>query len=284
VGPFEGKEKMITFNSAYQNDENDNYASVKNWLGMIYKVSEKRNEFILAEISSTISSYNTLQDKLGYTFKNQQLLILALTHKTFHFEFKNLISDDNEKLEFLGDSIVNFLFSEVLFEQFPHLSEGELSKLRVSLVNENSFYELAKSLNLSSNIRIGFGEFKNAGLEKPVVLADAFEALMAAIYIDSQSIVVTKNVLQKIVQEYESSSNTKFIQLNAIDDFDSKSKLQEFVMAKYSQAPVYKSTENNNEFEVELWVDKKLILKMKGPSKKKIEKELAKKVLDNKLI
>jgi ribonuclease-3 len=269
---------MITFNTTNRNSDEEVFGTVSSWLGALYTT----HNFDLSR-SFSISSLNTLQENIDYKFENINLLITALTHKTFFIENKNIIESDNEKLEFLGDSILNYLVSHYLFKNFPELNEGELSKLRTSLVNEHSFATLARSINLQDNLFIGKGEFKNNGNLKDSLLADSFEALFGAMSMEIDPIKLMK-IFQAIVENYQEKSKTVFIDVDAINSYDSKTKLQELVMEKFNTIPVYKFHEDKNAFEVELWIADKMIGKKSGLSKKKLEKELAKFAIENNLI
>ena len=124
-----------------------------------------------------------LQKRIGYSFKNKELLIEALTHSSYMFEAK--IKVCNERLEFLGDSILSVVVSEFLFTRFKNFPEGELTKTRARLVCEESLYSFAKSIELGTYLRFSRGELRAGGAKRSSTLADAFEALIAAIYLDS---------------------------------------------------------------------------------------------------
>jgi ribonuclease-3 len=269
---------MITFNTAYRNDDKDIFTTVHSWLGALYTGQDN-------EIKGPyfFRSLNTLQTNLDYQFNNQAIFITALTHKTFHFENKKWVDEHNEKLEFLGDAVLGHIVARFLYLNYPQLNEGELSKLRVSLVNEASFARLGRAINLSENLFIGKGEFKNNGHLKDVIVADAFEALFGALSLELDLEKIMK-VFQTIVVHYEKSSNLPFIDIEAIETFDSKSKLQELSMKKLGVVPQYISREINGEFEVALMIGDKNYKSLIGTSKKKLEKELAKFVIDNNLL
>ena len=125
-----------------------------------------------------------LQDRLGYHFKDRELLDHALTHSSFANENKKLGLGDNERLEFLGDSILGQVTAEYLYNKTPAIPEGNMSKFRSELVCETALYEVAKKLDLGSCIRLGKGEESTGGRDRPSILSDAVEALIAAIYLD----------------------------------------------------------------------------------------------------
>ena len=126
--------------------------------------------------------FNEIEQKIGYSFKNKALLQTALTHTSCSNETG---AESYERLEFLGDSILGFITAKNLFELHPDFSEGELTKLRASLVCETSLAKLFSNLNLSEYLLLGVGELKNNGREKETILADSFEAILAAVYMDS---------------------------------------------------------------------------------------------------
>jgi len=126
-----------------------------------------------------MNSYIQLEERLSYTFKNKQLIIEALTHKSYKKPY------NNERLEFLGDAVLDLIVGEFLFEKFSDSDEGVLSKIRASLVNESGFTQLAKSINLGDYIYISIAEENNDGRSKPSLLSNAFEAVIGAIYLET---------------------------------------------------------------------------------------------------
>ncbi len=126
-----------------------------------------------------------LQKELGYTFKNPELLTTALTHSSYINE--NSCTEHNERLEFLGDAILEIHISEELYKRFPNAREGILTHFRSALVNEKSLAELAGQLRISDCLRLGIGEENQGGRTRPALIADALEAVLGAIYLDSNS-------------------------------------------------------------------------------------------------
>ena len=139
----------------------------------------------------------SLQERIGYRFSNEKLLVQALTHKSYAHEHK---IGNNERLEFLGDAILQFIMSEHLFDQYPHLSEGMLSKFRAVLVSETGLSTLARKINLGRYLFIGKGEEANGGRDKSSILSDALEALLSAIYLDSKENFGVKEI-RRITEE-----------------------------------------------------------------------------------
>ncbi|MCL2052877.1 MAG: ribonuclease III [Oscillospiraceae bacterium] len=139
-------------------------------------------------------NFQELQKKLNYSFKNKEFLKEALSHSSYSNEPKRGYAS-NERLEFLGDSILSFIISEYLFTNFKYLPEGELTKTRASIVCERALYEFAEQINLKRYIKLGKGEEVNGGRERPSIISDAFEAIIAAIYLDGGMEEARKYVL-----------------------------------------------------------------------------------------
>ncbi|MSP53238.1 MAG: ribonuclease III [Gammaproteobacteria bacterium] len=166
-----------------------------------------------------------LQKKLHYTFKNESLLTNALTHRSIG-------NNNNERLEFLGDSLLNCIIAEVLFHKFPQATEGELSRMRANLVKQESLAMIARDLELGNHIRLGTGELKSGGWRRDSILADAVEAIIAAIYLDTDFLACQTTVL--IWFENKLANITEII-----DDKDAKTKLQEYLQARKLALPIY---------------------------------------------
>lgn len=166
-----------------------------------------------------------LQRKLGYTFQDSALLTLALTHRSFS-------GRNNERLEFLGDAVLNFVAAEALFHHFSQAKEGQLSRLRSRLVKGETLAVLARSMELGDFLRLGSGELKSGGFRRDSILADATEAIIGAIYLDGGIQAATERVLAWLEQEFAS--------LTLVDtNKDSKTRLQEFLQSRGCELPVY---------------------------------------------
>ena len=277
-----------TFDLPCQANGDAIFSSIHLWLCALYAEASQKNrlqDFNFHQLAS-IDSVKNLQSLIHYHFKNTELLINAFTQSTFCYEFKYLNNSSissNERMEFLGDSLVNFLIAKLLYNKYPNSSEGELSKLRGALVNELSLSKLAMAISLGENLFLGKGEHKNLGKIKESLLADAFEALMAAIYIDSDFRTdVLEEILLVIIKKYETDSGVQFFGLSNLEFFDSKTQLQELAVSLFQILPTYKSSEDKNIFTVELWIGERKLAVGTGASKKKLEKELARVVLDEK--
>ena len=171
-------------------------------------------------------SLDSLVNKgLGYQFKTPALLLQALTHRSFS-------GNNNERLEFLGDGVLNFIVAHQLYLRFPKLPEGDLSRLRAQLVKESSLAEIASSLNLGDALKLGEGELKSAGWRRPSILADALEAIIGAVYIDG-GFLETELLVLKLYAEKLVNINPKSI------DKDAKSQLQEYLQGKKIELPDY---------------------------------------------
>ena len=170
-------------------------------------------------------SLSRLERQLGHSFQNQELMLLALTHRSF-------AGRNNERLEFLGDAILNFVAGEALFERFPQAREGQLSRLRARLVKGETLAVLARGFELGEYLRLGSGELKSGGFRRESILADALEALIGAIYLDAGMDVARERVLAWLANELDS--------LTLVDtNKDPKTRLQELLQSRAVELPRY---------------------------------------------
>jgi len=146
------------------------------------------------------SNIQSLEEKINYTFKDRKLLIKALTHKTYAFEAKEPL-EYNERLEFLGDSILGFVAAEALYHTNKYFSEGELTRRRSNIVNNSFLAERAKELGIGENLLLGIGETKQDGANNPTNLANTLEALIGAIYLDSNLKTVTDFIKEMVFEK-----------------------------------------------------------------------------------
>ena len=209
-----------------------------------------------------------LQEDLSFYFKNQALLKEALTHKSSKLQY------NNERLEFLGDAVLDLIVGEYLYHKFPDISEGDLSKLRASLVNEKGFEQLARLLNLGDYIYLSMAEENNNGREKPSILSNAFEALIGAIYLESGLKKATEISLKLLERAYPK------IDLKTIFK-DYKTTLQEITQAHEGVTPQYivigsSGPDHKKELEIMVKINDIEIAKAKGKSKKTAQQEAAK--------
>jgi len=201
----------------------------------------------------------------------------ALTHSSFSHEWGSEYPS-NERVEFVGDGVLNLVVAEMLYQKYPDFKEGKLSKLRGALVNEDELAVIAKVLNLSDSLFLGKGEIKKGELQKST-LADTVEALIGVIYL-SEGFDAAKSFITEIFNLYENKLGVKFLEEKRLIDFDPKSILQEKLQQKFDKTPDYRSMEiSQGNFRVELWIGDDLCLVKSGNNKKVIEKELAKEYL-----
>ena len=211
-----------------------------------------------------------LCDQIDYHFRDEELLELALTHKSFT-EFESKTGErNNEKLEFLGDAVLDMAISELLMERFPELDEGGLSKFRASLVNEDGLAHIARKMKLGDSLRMGKGEDLSGGREKPSLLADALEAVLAAIYLDSRKTEGFSKVSKIIYDLYHEELPE---QVDSFISRDYKSELQEFVQKNLNLPANYElvnqfGPDHQKEFEMVVKVEERILGKGRGFSKK----------------
>lgn len=214
---------------------------------------------------------NVLQERIGYSFRQNDLLQTALTHRSFS-------SHHNERLEFLGDSLLNCVMAINLYERYADLNEGNLSRLRSSLVRQQALYEIAQKLDMSSFLRLGEGELKAGGFKRPSILADAMEALFGAIFLDSNFETVRRVITQLFTDMLKGLDPETFGK-------DAKTQLQEFLQGHKLALPEYHvvathGAAHNQEFEVECTIAKFGIHVFgKGTSRRAGEQEAAQKAL-----
>lgn len=220
--------------------------------------------------------YSEFESKIGYTFKNKDLLHEALSHSSYANEYKHG-RHSNERLEFLGDSVLSIVVSDHLFKHFKHLPEGELTKIRASLVCEKALFEFSKNIELGRFIMLGKGEENSGGRERPSIIADAFEAVIAAIYLDGGMESARKYVLGFIPKDLDRNSSKK---LN-----DYKTVLQEIIQRNPEEKVEYvlkseSGPDHNKTFEVQVMLNSNVIGTGQGRSKKLAEQMAAKEALE----
>lgn len=213
---------------------------------------------------------------IGYEFKNRELLITALTHSSFANEAKGGVKY-NERLEFLGDSVLSIVVSDYIYLHCPELPEGKLTKLRASLVCEKSLYVYAKQINMGKYIRLSRGEKRSGGDDRPSILSDAFEALIAAIYLDGGIEPARSFILRFVIPDIKSSKPKKFK--------DYKTSLQEIIQKNPEEKLSYvlvKETgpDHDKHFVVEVHLNSNVIGKGGGRSKKEAEQQAARQALE----
>ena len=217
-----------------------------------------------------------LEESIGYTFKNKLLLKTALTHTSYAHE-NNVQS--NEKLEFLGDSILEFISSKYIYNKYTKLKEGEMTKVRATVVCEKSLHKIAKTHNFSDFLYIGKSEKKTGGNQRPTILADSVEAVIAAIYIDGGIEEADKFIVNNLKEEID-------IATKHVGDKDYKTVLQEKlqingdVKIEYTIIKEF-GPDHNKTFGVEVSCNGKILAKGEGRSKKEAQMQAAKNALEN---
>ena len=222
-------------------------------------------------------NHDELAALLGYSFKTQDLIVQALRHPSYVYESGVLDLSDNQRLEFLGDAVINLAISHLLMESFPEMREGDLSKCRASLVSESGLHSIALELQLGDYLLLGRGEERTHGRKKPSILADALEALVGAIYLDG-GFPKARRIIAKLFDPL----------LNDLTlgkpRTDFKTDLQEFTQEVFQATPEYKlqkemGPDHNKTFYAVAYLEGKLMGKGKGKSKKEAEQEAAKEAL-----
>ena len=216
-----------------------------------------------------------LEDVIGHHFKNPELLLTALTHSSFANEAKEKRWQNNERLEFLGDSVLGVITTSYLYRKYPNVMEGELTKMRASLVCEGSLCECARGIGLGDYLRLGKGEESGGGRKRDSILADAFEALIGALYLDAGEPVARKFVHRFVLERRHEDGTAG----------DYKTTLQEIVQKNHGEVLSYRllgtdGPDHEKSFLVEVLLNSNVIGHGKGHSKKEAEQMAAKEALE----
>ncbi|MBW1609195.1 MAG: ribonuclease III [Deltaproteobacteria bacterium] len=217
------------------------------------------------------------QRKLIYEFKNVDLLVESLRHSSFVNEHPEMDIQDNERLEFLGDAVLNLVVGHILMQRYPDLKEGDLSRMRANLVNESQLASIARKMDLGSHILLGKGEVQSKGREKKSILANTYEAVIAAVYLDGGF-----DAVFRIIDGAFSSLMDFVARPSANHDY--KSQIQELVQLKYQKIPDYtvvheSGPDHDKTFHVQLKIEE-IQTKGVGKSKKAAEQDAARKGLE----
>lgn len=215
-----------------------------------------------------------LEDIIGYSFKNKDLLKLAMTHSSYANEHNNSKLENNERLEFLGDAVLELTVSSFLYNEYKNVNEGELTKTRASMVCEPTLFLCAQDIKLSDYILLGKGEEATGGRKRPSIVSDAMEALIGAIYLDSGIDSAKEFITKFILKDIE---NKKLF-------YDSKTILQEITQGKHMDDISYEliseeGPDHNKIFNVALKIGDKIVEKGCGKTKKAAEQEAAYKTI-----
>jgi len=218
-----------------------------------------------------------LERTLGVSFNDPSLLEQALIHSSYANENPSLAPVSNERLEFLGDAVLGLIVAEKLYQDFPQVSEGEMTKLRASLVCQDALARVAKPTKLGDHLYLGKGERASDGQHKPSNLARVLEAVIAAVFLD-QVITTTREVILKLFRKELQKAATHRAETSY------KSQLQEFIQAREQQTPVYRLTEatgpdHEKKFTIEVIIGNTVVGRGTGKSKKLAETEAARAAL-----
>jgi len=216
-----------------------------------------------------------LEAKLGYSFQNRQLLEHALTHSSYANEHKGEGLTSNERLEFLGDSVLGMVVADHLYRTHPDMPEGELTRTRATLVCEGSLYEVARRLNLGGCLRLGKGEDAGGGRSRPSILADAVESVLAAVYLDG-GIDQARRLIRALILDRE---------VEKAVDRDYKTALQELVQRESGHVLAYRAVgergpDHAKTFIMEVELNGKCVGTGEGHTKKEAEQMAAKAALE----
>lgn len=231
-----------------------------------------------------MNSTNELEKIIGIVFKKKRLLTLALTHRSYVNEHKS-VKNHNERLEFLGDAVLELITSEYLFKRYSSRAEGDLTSFRAALVRTDSLADTAKEMGVGEYMRLSKGEEDTGGREKSYLLANTFEAIVGAIYLDQGYEISTEFVYRFLIKKIDDIVKNRL-------DIDSKTRIQEIAQSKYKVIPSYEVTDatgpdHDKEFTVVIKINGKVIGQGCGGSKQRAEEDAATqglKYLDNKKV
>lgn len=225
-----------------------------------------------------LQALDNLQKAIGYTFRNPGHLQEALQHRSYVNENPAADLKDNETLEFLGDAVLNLVVGHVLMQRYPRMKEGDLSRTRAQLVSEVRLAEVARAINLGRYIRLGKGETQTGGREKPSILSDALEAVLAAVYLDGGYAAAFDVIASRLAFQFDAAGSTAA-------DTDYKSRLQEYAQNHLKTKPTYRivkasGPDHDKVFRVELELQG-LRVQSTGRSKKIAEQNAAQEALQS---
>jgi ribonuclease-3 len=220
-----------------------------------------------------------LERRLGYEFRDRELLMRALTHRSRAHEDASGTIADNESLEFLGDAVLGFVIADMLFREFPQLDEGQKSKIKSTLVSSAALGRLARRLGLGGHLMLGRGEEKTGGRRKQALLADGYEALIAAVFLDGGIDEARRFIMRQFADEIEEVRSPSFWER------DYKSGLQEMLQSRSQPLPEYLVTaesgpDHRKVFQVEVRVQGETLAQASGGSKKEAEQQAARQAIE----
>jgi ribonuclease III len=232
----------------------------------------------VTDIESNPINLEEIQQRIGYWFQNRSLLEDALTHKSFANEMNLENCFGNERLEFLGDAVLELVISHILMERFHDCSEGKLSKMRAAIVNKDELAALARRFDMGSYIRLSRGEEESRGREKKSILANAYEAVIAAVYYDGGYAQAFKMISQHFASLLEDVAAKGFFR-------DYKSRLQEYAQKAFNAIPEYtivteEGPDHIKHFETQVIINDVVYARGQGRNKKAAEQEAARLALE----
>lgn len=219
-----------------------------------------------------MEDWNRLQQNIGITFSDVALLKQTFTHSSYLNENPECATEDYERLEFLGDAVLNVVVTEKLYQQFPDMKEGDLTRIRAELIREENLARVAAELELGEYLLLGKGELQTGGRERSTSLADAVEALIGAIFLDRGIETARGFVLNKIVGEWQDTGD--------LGNLNYKAKLQEYTQSEYKKLPDYKiidisGPDHEKLFTTQVLLDEEVLGTGTGKTKKSAEMEAA---------
>lgn len=224
-----------------------------------------------------MSTLTELQEIIGFLFDDDSLLREALVHRSYLNENPSFLSRDNQRLEFLGDALLDFVAGDYLYRRYPKMREGKLTSLRAALVKEETLARFAQTLDLGRYLYLGRGEKENGGRERPSILADAFEALVGALYLDGGLTTAQRFILRFLEPE------TERVLEGELRDY--KSLFQEEAQRRFQATPLYRTIDERGPdhdklFTVEVLIEEKVYGRGEGRSKQAAEQEAARQALE----
>ncbi len=222
-------------------------------------------------------SLEQLQKDLGYVFRTPELPLQALTHKSFSNEQRDKSEPHNERLEFLGDAVLELTVSDRIYHRYPDIPEGGLTRIRAEVVCEKGLNQIARRLNLGAGLRLGKGEEKCGGRNKASLLSDALEALIGAVFLEGGYAAAYKVVEQVFAEALDHSANIRY-------GTDYKTALQECLQARYGRLPEYQlvkvsGPDHGRIFTIQVCFDDRVLGSGEGSSKKQAEQNAASQAL-----
>ncbi len=238
------------------------------------RIIESHRTELVGPVTRLRDEYEDLQRAMGYRFRDRGLIEHAMTHTSRANEDPSGGVVDNESLEFLGDAVLGFVVADILYREFPDFDEGQMSKTKATLVSTTTLARCADQLGLGEHLLLGRGEEKTGGRSKPALLADAYEALIAAIYLDGGIEPVRRFIARELAGLLHA------VDRDRVGRGDHKSALQEYLQSRDRSLPDYRlvaatGPDHRKQFEVEVVVDGEVAGRAVGASKKEAEQEAA---------